>query len=164
MTRLRLALGICALGLSLGCFRYVPATLDTAPLGSHVQALLSTEGQIALRNRIGIDRPLLRGELLDRDGETVLLSVRSTGLADEFGGRQPLHQRVDILKSHSLRIDQRQLDPVRTGGIVAAAGGAATLILVGSIGERNPGQVDNTGGGPDESIRSWILRLPLSIR
>ena len=164
MTRLRLALGMSAIGLSLGCFKYVPATLDTAPVGSRVQALLSTEGQIVLRNRIGIDRTVLRGELLDRSGETVLLSVRSAGMSDEFGGRRSLYQRVDIPRSHILRVDQRVIDPARTGGIVAAAGGAAILLVLQAFGDRNPGQVDNGGGGPDESIRSWILRLPLSIR
>ena len=164
MTRMRLVLGIGAIGLSLGCFKYVPATLDTAPVGSRVQALLSTEGQIVMRNRIGIDRSLLRGELLDRSGETVLLSVRSTGMSDEFGARRPLYQRVDIPRSHILRVDQRVIDPARTGGIVAAAGGAAILLVLQAFGDRNPGQVDNGGGGPDESIRSWILRLPLSIR
>ena len=164
MTRLRLALGICAIGPSLGCFKYVPATLETAPVGSHVQALLSTEGQIILRDRIGIDRSLLRGELLDRAGETVLLSIRSTGMSDEFGTRRSLYQRVDIPKSHILRVDQRVIDPARTGSVVAAGGGAAILLVLQAFGDRNPGQVDTGGGGPDESIRSWILRLPLSIR
>ena len=164
MTRLRPALGICAIGLSLGCFKYVPATLDTAPVGSHIRALLSTEGQIVLRNRIGIDRSLLLGELLDRSGETVLLSVRSTGMSDEFGARRPLYQRVDIPKSHILRVDQRVIDPARTGSIVAAGGGAITLLVLQAFGDRNPGQVDNGGGGPDESISSWVLRLPFSIR
>ena len=83
---------------------------------------------------------------------------------DEFGAR-PLYQRVDILKSHILRVDQRQMDAFRTGSILAIGGGAVILVVKGALADRNPGQTDNSGGGgPDDRMGSWILRLPLSIR
>ena len=157
-------MGSCALALSLGCYTYVPTTLDVTPVGTHIQAVMSTEGQIILRDRIGIDDPILKGELLEQSGETVLMSVRSGSATNEFGVRASMYQRVDIPKSHILRVDQRQMDSFRTGSLIAAAAGTGVYIVIQAFGERNPGQIDNSGGGPDESISSWILRLPLSMR
>ena len=157
-------MGSCALALSLGCYTYVPTTLDVTPAGTHIQALMSTEGQIILRNRIGIDDPLLKGELLEQSGETVLMSVRSGSATDEFGMRESMYQRVDIPKSHILRVDQRQMDAFRTGSLIAAAAGAGVFLVIQATGERNPGDVPNGGGGPDERVASWILGVPFSIR
>ncbi len=164
MSVVRWALGCTAIMLSTGCFGYVPATLDTAPVGAHIRAMLSTEGQIILRDRVGIDGQLLQGELLENGRDTVLLAVRSSTITDEFGGQRPLFQRIDIPTSHILRVDLRRTDPVRTGALVGAGAGAATLIILQAFGERNPGQLEPGGGGPEERLSSWISRLPFAIR
>ena len=158
------ALGCSAIVLSTGCFGYVPGTLDSAPVGAHIRAVLSTEGQIILRDRVGIDDQVLQGELLENGADTVLLAVRSSTITDEFGGQRPLFQRIDVPTSHILRVDVRRTDPVRTGALVGAGAGAAALIIAQVFGDRNPGQLDPSGGGPDERISSWISRLPFSIR
>lgn len=164
MSVARWALGCSAMMLSTGCFGYVPATLDSVPVGAHVRAMLSTEGQIILRDRIGIDAQVLQGELLENGGDTVLLAVRSSTITDEFGGQRPLFQRIDIPTSHILRVDLRRTDPVRTGALVAVGAGAAALLISQAFGDSNPGQPDGSGGGPEERISSWISRLPFSIR
>lgn len=164
MSVARWALGCSAMMLSTGCFGYVPATLDSVPVGAHVRAMLSTEGQIILRDRIGIDAQVLQGELLENGRDTVLLAVRSSTISDEFGGQRPLFQRIDIPTSHILRVDLRRVDPVRTGALVGATAGGAVLVIIQAFGDRNPGQIDPNGGGPDERISSWISRLPFSIR
>ena len=164
MSVARWALGCSAIMLSTGCFSYAPATLDSTPVGGHVRAMLSTEGQIVLRDRVGIDTQFIQGELLENGGDAVLLAVRSGSISDEFGGQRPLFQRVDIPIGHILRVDQRRVDPVRTGAVVGAGAGAAILIIMRAFGDRNPGQVGPIDVGPDERISSWILRLPFSIR
>ena len=164
MSVARWAIGCSTILLSTGCFGYVPATLDSVPVGAHVRAMLSTEGQIILRDRVGIDTQVLQGELLEHGGDVVLLAVRSGTISDEFGGQRPLFQRIDIPTSHILRVDLRRVDPVRTGALVGVGVGAAVLIIRQAFGKRNPGQVDNSGGGPDERITSWTSRLPFAIR
>ncbi len=152
-----------AVAISPGCYKYIPATIDTTPEGAHVQALLSTEGQIALRERLRVNLRTVDGEFLEARGDTVLLSVRTTTLRDDFGNRS-LYQRVDLPRSHILRIDQRQFDAIRTGGLVAVLAGGAVLLVAQVFGERNPGQVEPPDGGPDDRRAIWsLLRIPLSI-
>ncbi len=163
MTVARQILAAAAVAISLGCYKYTPATIDTTPEGARVQALLSTEGQIALRERLRINLRMVDGEFLEARGDTVLLSVRTTTLRDDFGN-QSLYQRVDLPRSHILRIDQRQFDAIRTGGLIAVAAGGAVLIIAQVFGERNPGQVEPINGGPDDRRATWsLLRIPFSI-
>lgn len=159
----RQILAAAAVAISLGCYKYIPGTIDTTPEGAHVQALLSTEGQISLRERLGVNLRMVDGEFLETRGDTVLLSVRTTTLRDEFGN-QSLYQRVDIPRSHILRIDQRQFDAIRTVGLIAVLGGAAAVVIVQVLGERDPGQLEPGDGVPDERRAIWsLLRIPLSI-
>ncbi len=163
MTVARQILAAAAVAISPGCYKYVPATIDTTPEGAQVQALLSTEGQISLRERLRVNLRTVDGEFLEVRGDTVLLSVRTTVLRDDFGN-QSLYQRVDIPRSHILRIDQRQFDAIRTSGLIAVVAGGAALIIVQVFGERNPGQVQPIDGGPDDRRAIWsLLRIPLSI-
>ncbi len=165
MTVARQILAAAAVAISLGCYKYIPATIDTTPEGAHVQAMLSTEGQISLRERLLVNLRTVDGEFLEVRGDTVLLSVRTTTLRDDFGN-QSLYQRVDIPRSHILRIDQRRFDAIRAGGLIAVVAGGAALIIAGVFGERNPGQVQPPDLGPDDrrARAMWsLLRIPLSI-
>ena len=147
--------------VSLGCYRYVPATLDTKPVGSKVQALLSTEGQMLLEERVGIYGQTVTGELLEVSGDSVLLAVRSARASAGIGS---LYQRVDFSRSQILRIDQRQLDAALTGGLIAAAAGGLALILSQVFGDSNPGQIEPPENGTIERIfDGWILRIPVRI-
>ncbi len=163
MTFARQILAAAAVATSLGCYKYVPATIDTTPEGASVQAVLSTEGQIALRERLRVDLRVVDGELLEARGDTVLLSVRTTTLRGDFGN-QSLYQRVDIPRSHILRIDLRQFDAIRTSGLIAVVAGGAVVMIAQVFGERNPGQVPPVNGGPDDRRATWsLLRIPFSI-
>ncbi len=161
MRIVRRMLACSALAVSLGCYKYVPATLDTTPVGSKVQALLSTEGQILLEERVGIYGQTVTGELLEVSGDSVLLAVRSTRASAGIGS---LYQRVDFSRSQILRIDQRQLDAARTTGLIAVAAGGLVLILSQVFGESNPGQIEPPDDGTIERIfDGWVLRIPVRI-
>ncbi len=160
MRIVRQMLACSALAVSLGCYKYVPATLDTTPVGSKVQALLSTEGQVLLEERVGIYGRTVAGELVEVAGDSVLLAVPSVRASAGIGS---LYQRVYFSRSQILRIDQRQLDAARTGGLIAAAAGGLALILSQAFGESNPGQIEPPNGGTDRISNGWILRIPVRI-
>lgn len=161
MRIVRQMLACSALTVSLGCYKYVPATLDTTPVGSKVQALLSTEGQIFLEERVGIYGRTVTGELLEVSGDSVLLAVRSARASVGIGS---LYQRVDFSRSQILRIDERRLDAVRTTGLIAVAAGGLALILSRVFGESNPGQMEPGDDGVlDRIFDGWILRIPVRI-
>lgn len=160
MRIVRQMLACSALAVSLGCYKYVPATLDTTPVGSKVQALLSTEGQMLLEERVGIYGRTVTGELVEVTGDSVLLAVPSVRASTGLGS---LYQRVYFSRSQILRIDQRQLDAARTGGLIAVAAGGLVLILSQVFGESNPGQIEPINGGNDRIANGWILRIPVGI-
>ena len=160
MRIVRQMLACSALAVSLGCYKYVPATLDTTPVGSKVQALLSTEGQMLLEERVGIYGRTVTGELVEVTGDSVLLAVPSVRASTGLGS---LYQRVYFSRSQILRIDQRQLDAARTGGLIAVAAGGLVLILSQVFGESNPGQIEPIDGGNDRIANGWILRIPVGI-
>lgn len=160
MRIVRQMLACSALAVSLGCYKYVPATLDTTPAGSKVQALLSAEGQILLEERVGIYGRTVTGELWEVTGDSVLLAVPSVRASAGLGS---LYQRVYFSRSQILRIDQRQLDAARTGGLIAVAAGGLVLILSQVFGESNPGQIEPINGGNDRIANGWILRIPVGI-
>ena len=163
MTVLKHTLGWLAITAGLGCYRWVPATIDTTPVGEQVQALLSTEGQIVLRERAAVDLRVVTGELLEAEGDAVLIAVRTSRSDDGFGGGPVLVQRIDIPRSHILRIDRRELDALRTSGIIAGAVGVAILLASQTFGDSNPGDAPTGDGGPDEHVTRWIVRLPIRL-
>ncbi|HLB36399.1 MAG TPA: hypothetical protein VJL31_07505 [Gemmatimonadales bacterium] len=136
------------LGL-ISCYRYVPAQLESVPVGSSVRALLSTDGVRSLSERTGMDNGTLSGRLVERDAQRAMLLVPWPGTGRDPGSRV-LYQRVDVQVSHVARLDLRVLDKVRTGGLVAALLGAVTVIAVRAFGGGNPGSPPLDGGGTVE--------------
>ena len=147
--------------LLLGCYKYVPTTLSAVPTGANIRALLSNEAQADLRSRVGLDVELLEGKLLENNGEQVMLSVRSVAAFSVLGSTQPLYQRVDVSRQGLVRVDVRQLDQVRTYGLIGLAAGATVLIAAQAFGEGEPGSSPPSNGDPPERIQGVLLRLPL---
>lgn len=127
------------------CYSYVPARLESVPLGSSVRALLSTEASASMSARLGYAAGTLSGRLVANSDQGVLLLVRAPGTGVQPGSAA-LFQRVDVARPDVLRVDLRVLSKVRTGGLVAALLGAATIALVQAFGASNPGSPP--GGGP----------------
>ncbi len=147
-----------------GCYRYADTTLATVPENTEVEMLLSSEGQVNLRERVGLDRGTLRGELIEKNGETVLISVQSVS-AFTGVGTGPLYQRIDLPARDILRVRTRETDTARTvglvGGIVLGAGGLVAALIAGEARNEDP----PTPGGPEERTVGWLLQIPfLTLR
>jgi hypothetical protein len=158
----RILLLCVAAVLSLGCYRYVPLELETAPVGTRVRAVLTTEGRIGVRMRAGLIVESLNATLLQKGADTLLFAVRWLGPWSDFGSRITVERRVEVPREDIMRIDRRELDKAKTysliGGIVAA-GAVGTYLL---FREKEP------GGGPlvppkepFESVTGVLVRLPL---
>ncbi len=148
MSRLRAALGAAGAALTLGCYAYVPATLDVVPVGAEVRALLSTDAELALRDSLGVQLRPLHGTLVDRQNDRLLLSVRA-GVGSRALGSQPLYQRIGVTPRDLVRVDIRRLQRSKTVAVAIAIAGAATFLAVEGIKVLRPGS-SGGGGGPPE--------------
>jgi len=154
-----LVLGACVAS-SLGCYKYVPTTIESVPVGAHVKAAISAEAQDDLRSRVGLDLPVLEGEVIEENGDKVLLSVKSAKVESEFGARS-LYQRVDVSRGSIVRVDVRQLDKPRTYGLIGAAAGVAALIVTQAFGESDPGSPNPPGNPPADHKQGFLFWVPV---
>lgn len=147
--------------LVLGCYKYVPTTLSAVPDGANIRAVLSTDAQQDLRSRAGMNVELLEGKLLERNGEQVMISVRSVGASSTFDGNHTLYQVIDVPSQGVVRVDVRQVDRFRTYGLIGVAAGAAAFMVAQAFGGGEPGSPEPPNGEPPERIQGVLFRLPL---
>ena len=150
----RTALGCAVAALSLGCYTYVPATMNVVPVGARVRALLSTEAEVALHDSLGLDLRTLSGTLVERQDSRLLFQVRTASGSSAFGS-QPLYQRIAVHPQDVLRVDVRRVNGVRTGALAVAAAGAAAVAAIVVFGWLRPGTPGQPPGGPPEQRRPW---------
>lgn len=149
--------------LLVGCYKYAPTTIEEAPVGETVKALLSTEGEIALRDRTGIEEREITGELVDKSGDALVISMKTTS-SDRQLGSSSLYQRIDIPKSDVLRVDTRQINQGATAAvIVGSVGGALGLAIILTPSSGIGGGTGGDNPGLEDSVRGWILRVPVAV-
>lgn len=154
MPRPRMLASLTSL-IGLGCYTYVPATVESIPLGAEVRGIVSTEAQLALRDSLGLELSALNGRLVERDQDRLLFTVRST---DGGAAGSPLYQRVALAPRDVLRVDIKKLHRARTLALVAVGTAVVTLIALEGLGG-NPGDPSNGGGGPPEHrMPVWFRR------
>lgn len=150
-----LALCVCSAAL-LGCHKYVPATAASVPVGSDVRAILSAETQLDLRDQLGFDIGDLEGTLLEKNGDSLLVSVR-LGSGSRVFGSQPFHQRIGVPHAGIARFEVKEVDPLRTVGLIGLFGGAASFGIAQLFITREPGNETPEPRPPDEHIRGAAL-------
>lgn len=140
-------LALTAMGLP-SCYTYVPATLDSIPVGTEVRALVSTEGQVRLLHEFGIDSRSIAGKLEAGDDQRVRVAVRAV-YAPSTPGIPALYQRVELAPRDLLRLEMRRLDRFKTGGLLALlAATAGTTVILAATGTFEGGSPPPPGGGP----------------
>ena len=137
-----------------GCYQYVPRSLDAMPIGARVRAQLSSEAELAFRDSLGIDARVVKGTLVDRNPQRVLLEVRTASGAPAFGERS-LYQRVAVTPQDVLRVEFRELNRGKTSVLAVAMAGVAAFVIVELVGRNRPGAPDPSGGPPPERRVRW---------
>lgn len=148
------------LAAPLGCYRYVPTTMEAVQAGDHVRAVLSPEAQRDLQDRVGMDLSILDGKLLEDNGDQVVVSVPTVKLESAFGA-QSLHQNIDVSRGQIARVDVRQLDKFRTYGLIGIGAGVIAVATVKAFAGGEPGSPNGPGTDPPEHIHGVVLKLPV---
>lgn len=147
------------LAASLGCYRYVPTTMEAVQAGDHIRAVLSPEAQRDVRDRVGMDVSILEGKLLD-DGDQVVVSVPTVKLESAFGA-QSLHQNIDVPRREIARVDVRRLDKFRTYGLIGIGAGVITFATVKAFAGGEPGSPNGPSTDPPEHIHGVLFSVPV---
>ena len=152
-----LPLVVAALPLT-GCFRYVPATLETVPVGQDVRLFVTQQGLSEASAVSPGDQPIVRGTLVSRDATQLFIRV-PTAVRQEGFHTAVLGQDVSIPIREIVQVERRQIDPLGTGLLVAGtAAVAGTVIFV--IMEAVAGDNGDPGDGVEES-RVPLFSIPL---
>lgn len=146
---------------SEGCYRYVPTTVETVSEGARVRAVLTPEAQQRLREIHQFDADGFEGTVVSRTGDRLSLLVSSGPMNAAFGARQVFYQQVDVGRGEIVRADIRQVDPFKTASLLAAGAAAVTAVIIASTSGGDPGTPPPTGNGPPESVRGWLILVPL---
>jgi hypothetical protein len=145
---------------SLGCYSYAPTTVDAVPEGAEVRALVTLERQAALRDQVGLNEEAVKGRVVEKRPDRLLLSVRTASTAEEFGSRS-LYQRVEIPQADVLRVDAREVSPLKTAGIVAVTSGGIVVILLEVLGGESVSGGGNGGDGGQDRVTGWLPSVPV---
>ncbi len=160
ISRFSWGLLLVSLAASLGCYKYVPTTMDAVPVGANVRAVLSSEAREDMRTRLGVDAAMIDGKLLDQNADQVLLSVPTVRVANPFGA-ETLRQRIDVPRQGIANVELRQLDVFRTFGLAGAIAGATAIVTAMALDESEPGSPNDGTTPPNDHVMKRLFSLTL---
>ena len=158
LSRVGLATSL-VLGLS-GCFKYIPTQLEVAPPGEEVRLLVTRQAGVELSEVTGIDlsRPIIRGEILGREGTELLLNVPVGRRREGFHTLQ-LKQTIRVPFEEVVRIDRREFSRLNTGLLAAGSVGASILLVQVIIKTFGETEVDNPIDPPEFKFNFFSIPI-----
>jgi len=143
-----------------GCFKYIPTQLEAAPPGEEVRLLMTRQAGLELSEVTGIDlsRPVIRGEILGREGTELLLNVRVGGRREGFHTVQ-LSQTIRVPFEEIVRIDRREFNGLNTGLLAAGSVSASVLLVQLIIETFGETEVDNSIDPPEFDFNFFSIPI-----
>ena len=153
---------VISLALNLaGCFTYIPTQLEATPPGEEVRIMVTPEGVLKLSEVTGVDlsNPVVRGEILSREGSELLLSV-PMGQRQEGFHRMQLNQTIRVPLVEIIRADLRKFSTARTGLLIGGGIGASVFLVKAIIQAFGEVELDNPIDPPEFNLN--LLSIPIS--
>ena len=154
---------LVALALSSpGCFRYVPAQLDTTAPGEGVRVLMTSRGAAELADISDVveDAPSVDGTVVGVEGQDLLLLIPVGQRQDGFITAN-LNQTIRIPTAEIVSFRTREFDKVATGLTLGAAAGLATAVVLFII-RPNRSEIQDPDDPPDDlRLDVRLLSLPI---
>ena len=127
-----------------GCFRYVPADVQSTPPGDGVRVLLTRQGadELATVREVEGAVSTLDGEVIGTDGTDLLLQVP---VGERQAGFMPtaINQSIRIPLSEILTFERRELDRGATALFVGGTLGLAAVVVYFIMDARQGDSVDS---------------------
>ena len=150
-----------SLALSLpGCFNYIPTQLEATPPGEEVRIMVTPEGVLELSEVTGVDlsNPVVRGEILGREANEILLSV-PVGQRQEGFHRMQLNQTIRVPAVEIIRVDRREFSATRTGLLIGGGLGASVFLVKGIIQAFGEVELDNPVDPPELNFNLFSVPI-----
>jgi hypothetical protein len=147
---------------SAGCFRYVPAQLETTTPGEGVRVLVTSQGAVQLAEITDVVEvaPVIDGTVVGIEGQELLLSV-PVGRRLDGSMMTNLNQTIRIPTSEIVSFQRREFDALRSGFAVAGAAGLITAVVVLILRPRGGDNLEEEDPPDDLQFDFSILSFPI---
>ena len=141
--------------VSSGCYKYVPLTPQSAPVGSQVRIELSDRGVVSVQPALGQSVTAVEGTVRGAAADSLVISLAD--VERRGSGTQTWAGETLVLKADDIRaVSERRLSQTRT---TVVATGAITLAAAGIIAiAKASGDAGGESGNkppPPTTRRSW---------
>ena len=147
------------LPLLAGCYSYTQVPLESAPLGEDVRLTVTRAGALDVLNVIETEdaAPQFVGNYEGREGESLLVRVPGPSDPASSASGVRIGQMVRVPSREILSVEMREIDMLKTGGLIAALAGVGTFLIVQIIDAG--GDEGREGEDPDFSI--GLFQIPI---
>lgn len=160
----RYAIGMAAMVIAFcGCYAYVPAELDTVPVGDDIRLYVTPERMSELRDVYdeGLPAsglPVVAGTLVRLDDAALAVRIpvfnQQVGFLETQIGRQ-----VTVPLSDVVQIERRRFDRLRTALLLAVGSAASAAVMFEILGEsRRPEEPTPLPDG-DSRVPLFFIRI-----
>lgn len=150
----------CALVGATGCYRYAPTRFGDVTPGTGVSARVTPEASQRIAPLLGTTSARdLRGTLISRGEDTLIVEVPAAGVPDPQTFGRVLSQRISLTKADVIELQVRTLDRWKTGAVVGASAAIVVAALI-KVMRGDPALDKTPGGGGTESISPVLQRVP----
>lgn len=146
------ALVLLACFAASGCYSYSTMSLGDVSVGQDVRARVRSDEADSVATIMGYRSSTIEGRAMSPvDAQGLLLAVPSQA-PTQTGEVRQLYQRLLLPRSTILELEQRRLDKVKTGALVAAVALVAGFIAVKSFGGTNVPSSSSSKGGTNAMV------------
>lgn len=147
---LLVALSAFAAPLAAGCYSYTAAQPASIAPGVTVRARITPAAGERIAPLLGTTPRSLTGKLISDLRDTLIIEVPAVMQAEVGSSVQTLHQRVSVPRSEIVFLEIRELNKVRTYGLVGAAAAILGWVLFDVL-KGEPGAEQLPGGGGEDN-------------
>jgi hypothetical protein len=143
-----------------GCYSHRPVTLDEVAAGDDVRVRVTAQEVDRLEAEIPLPDRVFRGTVVGAESG-LLLQVPVPGSEATSTSAGPLFNRIRVAPDGLVEVEVRELDRVRTFGLVAAATAVATVVGIAAF--ESPDDPEGEGDKPNDNQDLIVFGIPLSF-
>jgi len=148
---------------STGCFRYVPAQLDTTPAGTGVRIMVTRQGADELASVMDVDdnAPVINGTVESVQGNDLLLHVPVGQRQDGFMVTK-INQTIRVPTGEIVSFHRKEFNKTGTA-FVMAAGLALVTTVVFFIADPLGNSTTPPDDPPELQLRLGLFSIPFGF-